>query len=177
VQQQYGEADAVKLPFEQVALEIVEAIGLKASGGGVERSEAVIRIEAAGQAYSALYSGGSDGPTSNYSGARIAGLITIVTSSGRDRKATFEGYSPGVYTYTAPGMPPCPQCGRNPTTFYCSTHSRPLCLDCVARHDEPKDCVYVPAFRAPRSAVGEVTRSGPDKPPTGGTPGSVLGIR
>jgi hypothetical protein len=55
----------------------------------------------------------------------------------------------GVYTYTAPGMPPCPQCGRDPTTFYCSIHACSLCLGCVARHDSPGQCVYLPAFRAP----------------------------
>jgi hypothetical protein len=55
--------------------------------------------------------------------------------------------SAGVYTYSAPGMAMCPECGRNPTIFYCSSHHHGLCLDCVAKHDNPRECVYVPAFR------------------------------
>lgn len=55
---------------------------------------------------------------------------------------------PEVYTYSAPGMPMCPKCGQRPAVFYCSTHQRPVCLECVAKHDEPEKCSYVPAFRA-----------------------------
>jgi hypothetical protein len=57
---------------------------------------------------------------------------------------------PNVYTYSAPGMPMCPRCEQRPTIFYCSTHQTAVCLQCVAKHDEPGKCNYVPAFRAPK---------------------------
>ena len=44
---------------------------------------------------------------------------------------------PGVYTYSAPGMPMCPECDQRPAIFYCSTHQSAVCLECVSRHDEP----------------------------------------
>jgi hypothetical protein len=61
---------------------------------------------------------------------------------------------PGVYTYSAPGMPMCPLCGERPAIFHCLTHRQAVCLQCVARHDGP-ECVYVPAFRAPKSDPGQ----------------------
>jgi hypothetical protein len=61
---------------------------------------------------------------------------------------------PGVYTYSAPGMPMCPRCGERPAIFYCLTHRQATCLQCVAKHDQPAECFYVPAFRAPRSGAG-----------------------
>ena len=61
---------------------------------------------------------------------------------------------PGVYTYSAPGMPMCPRCGERPAIFYCLTHRQAACLQCVARHDQPAECFYVPAFRAPKPGAG-----------------------
>ncbi len=61
---------------------------------------------------------------------------------------------PGVYTYSAPGMPMCPQCGERPAIFYCLTHRQAACLQCVAKHDQPAECFYVPAFRVPKSSAG-----------------------
>jgi hypothetical protein len=58
---------------------------------------------------------------------------------------------PELYTYSAPGIPMCPRCNERPTIFYCSTHQAATCLQCVAKHDEPERCVYVPAFRKPKS--------------------------
>jgi hypothetical protein len=55
-----------------------------------------------------------------------------------------------VYTYSAPGMAMCPKCGQRPVIFYCSTHQSAACLECVAKHDVPGECMYVPAFRAPK---------------------------
>ena len=60
---------------------------------------------------------------------------------------------PGVYTYSAPGMPMCPQCGERPAIFYCLTHRQAACLQCVAKHDQPAECFYVPAFRVPKSGA------------------------
>jgi hypothetical protein len=57
---------------------------------------------------------------------------------------------PKVYTYSAPGIPMCAKCEQQPTIFYCSTHQSGVCLGCVAKHDEPGKCIYVPAFRAPK---------------------------
>lgn len=82
---------------------------------------------------------------------------------------------PDVYTYSAPGMPMCQKCGQRPAIFYCSIHQTARCLECVAKHDEPKECVYVPAFRAPKPAAVQATTSGPAKP-RGSKPTSVLGI-
>jgi hypothetical protein len=83
---------------------------------------------------------------------------------------------PDVYTYSAPGMPMCPTCGRRPAIFYCSTHQTAVCLECVAGHDEPTQCAYVPAFRAPKPATGQATTSGPATPPSAAKPASILGI-
>jgi hypothetical protein len=58
---------------------------------------------------------------------------------------------PMVYTYEAPGQPMCPECGEKPTIFRCLSHQHEFCLACVAKHDEPGECVYVPAFRAPKT--------------------------
>jgi hypothetical protein len=83
---------------------------------------------------------------------------------------------PEVYTYSAPGQPLCPECGRNPTIFHCTTHGRGVCLQCVARHDDPKQCVYVPAFRAAKPSAGPGPASGPEKPPSKRKPGDLFGI-
>jgi hypothetical protein len=81
-----------------------------------------------------------------------------------------------VYTYSAPGMPMCPECGQRPAIFYCSTHQSAVCLECVARHDKRGECVYVPAFRAPKPTTGQETTSGQAKPPSAGRPRGILGI-
>lgn len=79
---------------------------------------------------------------------------------------------PDVYTYSAPGMPMCPECGQRPTIFHCLTHRLAVCLDCVTKHDEAGVCVYMPAFRAPRPTANQATAPpGPVKPPS-----SILGI-
>jgi len=83
---------------------------------------------------------------------------------------------PGVYTYSAPGMPMCPECGQRPAIFYCSTHQTALCLECVARHDKRGECAYVPAFRAPKPTTTQETASGQTKPPSATKPRSILGI-
>jgi hypothetical protein len=83
---------------------------------------------------------------------------------------------PDVYTYSAPGMPMCPACGERPAIFYCSTHQSAVCLECVARHDKRGECVYVPAFRAPKPTAGEVTISEQAKQPSVAKPRSILGI-
>jgi hypothetical protein len=81
--------------------------------------------------------------------------------------SSFPPAAPDVYTYSAPGMPMCPLCGQRPIIFYCSTHQTGVCLDCVTKHDEPGECVYVPAYRAPKDAA---------KLRSGSKTGSVLGI-
>jgi hypothetical protein len=83
---------------------------------------------------------------------------------------------PDVYTYSAPGMPMCPECGQRPAIFYCSTHQSAVCLECVASHDKRGECVYVPAYRAPKPPVAQATISAPANPPSAGKPRSILGI-
>jgi hypothetical protein len=83
---------------------------------------------------------------------------------------------PDVYTYSAPGMPMCPACGQRPAIFYCSTHQSAACLECVARHDVPGECMYLPQFRAPKPAAGPATKSEPALPPSAAKPRSILGI-
>ena len=83
---------------------------------------------------------------------------------------------PGVYTYSAPGMPMCPECDQRPAIFYCSTHQSAVCLECVSRHDVRGECVYVPAFRAPKPPAVQATTSPPAKPPSAGRPRGILGI-
>ena len=82
-----------------------------------------------------------------------------------------------VYTYSAPGMPMCPLCGQRPAIFYCSTHQSSACLECVARHDVPGECVYVPQYRAPKPATEPATTAPePAHPPSPSRPKSILGI-
>lgn len=83
---------------------------------------------------------------------------------------------PGVYTYSAPGMPMCPDCGERPAIFYCSIHQSAVCLECVAKHDKRGECVYLPAYRAPKPTTGQIAPSEPATPTTGGRPRSILGI-
>lgn len=80
-----------------------------------------------------------------------------------------------VYTYSAPGMPMCPNCGERPDIFYCSTHQTAVCLECVAKHDVPGTCVYLPAYRAPKPAEAPAP-SGAEKTGTTARPRSILGI-
>ena len=54
---------------------------------------------------------------------------------------------PGVYTYSAPGQPLCPQCDRRPAILYCLCHKLSLCLQCVGAHDRPQECSYRPNWR------------------------------
>ena len=86
------------------------------------------------------------------------------------------GSSGDVYTYSAPGMPMCPICGERPAIFYCSTHQSALCLGCVATHDVPQQCAYVPAFRAPKPVERQPPKSGPTEVRGTGKPTSILGI-
>jgi hypothetical protein len=83
---------------------------------------------------------------------------------------------PDVYTYSAPGMPMCPECGQRPAIFYCSTHRSALCLECVSKHDASGECVYMPAFRAPKPTTEQATTSEPANPPGAAKPRSILGI-
>jgi hypothetical protein len=56
-----------------------------------------------------------------------------------------------LYTYEAPGLPLCPECGVRPVIFYCTRHSEALCLECVVRHDRLGECTYVPGWRGEKS--------------------------
>jgi hypothetical protein len=92
-------------------------------------------------------------PPHQASTSSILGLATRATVPEVKRTAPMSSPShaePEIYTYSAPGMPMCPTCRQHPAIFYCSTHQSAACLECVAKHDEPNVCVYVPAFRAPK---------------------------
>jgi hypothetical protein len=102
--------------------------------------------------------------------------VPVPEAKRTDPASSTSRTGPDVYTYSAPGMPMCPKCGQRPAIFYCSTHQAAVCLECVAKHDEPGECVYLPAYRAPKLAAGQATTSGPAKPPSGGKPRSILGI-
>jgi hypothetical protein len=106
----------------------------------------------------------------------LAGAAMAPAAAPPDTVSSTVPSAPEVYTYSAPGIPMCPDCGQRPAIFYCSRHRRGVCLACVAKHDEPEECVYIPAFRAPRPRAGQPTTSEPEKPPSAGKPGSVLGI-
>ena len=82
---------------------------------------------------------------------------------------------PDVYTYSAPGLPMCPVCGERPSIFYCSTHDSAACLECVAKHDVRGECVYVPAYRAPKPVAGQATVAEPP-PSSVSKPRGILGI-
>jgi hypothetical protein len=83
---------------------------------------------------------------------------------------------PGVYTYSAPGMPMCPMCEQRPAIFYCSFHQSGVCLECVARHDEPGRCAYLPQFRAPRPATAPTSVPETSTSSSASRPRSILGI-
>ncbi len=95
---------------------------------------------------------------------------------GHAKSGSTVSLEPGVYTYSAPGMPMCPSCEERPAIFYCKTHQTTSCLGCVAKHDDPRDCVYVPVYRAPKPATGQPTTSVPTKSPGGSKPGGILGL-
>jgi hypothetical protein len=123
-------------------------------------------------------------PCDNSLGTRgqlpVGGVLPLEAPAiGQEEKPTASSavpLGPGVYTYSAPGMPMCPTCGQRPGIFYCSTHQSLVCLECVAKHDVRGECAYLPAFRAPRPAPEQVTTSGPAQPPGTGKPKSILGI-
>jgi hypothetical protein len=83
---------------------------------------------------------------------------------------------PGVYTYSAPGMPMCSRCEERPAIFYCTTHQSGVCLECVARHDDAAQCVYLPEFRAPSPATPPPAASPSSPPVNAPKPPSVLGL-
>jgi hypothetical protein len=78
------------------------------------------------------------------------------TGAFPERSAGLPGEGPeakgkrSVYTYEAPGLPLCPECGMRPVIFYCRSHLQELCLECVVSHDRPRECVYVPGWRGER---------------------------
>jgi hypothetical protein len=100
----------------------------------------------------------------------------VTEAKSSDAASSTLPLGPGVYTYSAPGMPMCPECGERPSIFYCSTHQSAVCLECVAKHDERGVCVYLPAYRAPRPPAEQPTPSAPANPPSTGKPRSILGI-
>jgi len=81
-----------------------------------------------------------------------------------------------VYTYTAPGQPLCPKCGRFPAVFYCVRHDLSMCLNCVGAHDVATECSYVPAFRAEKPGSKEGPTHGGTETPRKHKPGDVFGI-
>jgi hypothetical protein len=87
-------------------------------------------------------------PATSPLGLTTLGAIHQAKPIGSPSPPTHAG--PDVYSYSAPGMPMCSRCEQRPTIFYCSIHQVAVCLECVAKHDEPGKCVYVPAFRAPK---------------------------
>lgn len=107
------------------------------------------------------------------SGALESDEATETPDAHPSRTAT--ALPPGVYTYSAPGMPLCPMCEQRPAIFYCSAHQVAACLECVARHDEAGQCAYVPAYRAPRPPVAQPAAS-QSNPPSTGRSTSILGI-
>jgi len=102
--------------------------------------------------------------------------LSLPEAERTDPASSIAPLGPDVYTYSAPGMPMCPECGQRPAIFHCSTHQTAVCLECVARHDKRGECVYVPAFRAPKPTTAQATTSPPSKPPSEGKPRSILGI-
>src|SRR5271157_628779 len=117
-------------------------------------------------------------PPSPVSTSSVLGLTTpaVLPQAKRSKPPSSPSPAgPDVYTYSAPGMPMCPQCEQRPTIFYCYTHQSAVCLECVAKHDRPGECVYVPAFRAPKPTVEEAVISEPPKP-KGNNPANLLGI-
>jgi hypothetical protein len=61
---------------------------------------------------------------------------------------------PEVFTYEAPGISLCPTCGLRPGLFYCRPHQSPLCLNCIATHDSPAECSYIPGWRKEAAVSG-----------------------
>jgi hypothetical protein len=107
----------------------------------------------------------------------IADTPAPARETGRhDSARSTSPLGPEVYTYSAPGMPMCPDCEQRPAIFYCATHQSAVCLECVAKHDARGGCVYLPAFRAPKPAAGQAATSGSANPPGVGKRQSILGI-
>jgi hypothetical protein len=99
----------------------------------------------------------------------------VETETGKPASLSAD-LGPGVYTYSAPGMPMCPKCEQRPAIFYCSTHQSAVCLECVAKHDERGKCVYVPAYRAPKPVEIPAAAPSAPKPPGTAKPRSIFDI-
>lgn len=92
----------------------------------------------------------SQSPSHNPQGHMVPQEEELITGAEAARKqdaAAPNGEGPLVYTYSAPGMPLCPECNARPALFHCIHHRISVCLACISSHDIAGECLYVPPWR------------------------------
>ncbi len=74
-----------------------------------------------------------------------AGLYWKARAIQRASSGNFPGAAPAVESRR--GKVPCYQCKASSALVYCKAHNMRLCANCLAQHDDPQACVYVPVVR------------------------------
>ncbi len=87
VDQSYGKAKGISLPFEDVARRVLEYAGLKTSGVDAKDYDVTLRIQAQGRAESFTYTPGG----TLYSGASVSGVISLEIPGISACKKSFSG--------------------------------------------------------------------------------------
>lgn len=92
VDQAYGEAEGVSLPFKDVVQRVLGYAGVKVVGADSKEYDATLKIEARGKAKGIEYSRFGIGPgTFYYTGADLSGVISLKSPGIPVHKKTFNG--------------------------------------------------------------------------------------
>ncbi len=91
VEQSYGEAKGVGLPFQEIAEKLFQYNGLKVVKGETEDCDLTLKIQAKGSAKGSSYSGGARSGY-YYTGASLSGLISLEIQGIPAYKSEFKGY-------------------------------------------------------------------------------------
>ena len=92
VEQDYGGAKAIVLPFEEPARLLLQFAGLRISDGDIPSDGLTLRISVAGHALSARY--GPSGGLPVYSGARLSGTISLEVAGSPSLTRSFSAEKP-----------------------------------------------------------------------------------
>ena len=96
VNQSYGEAEGVSLPFEDIARRLCQYAGLQVVEAEAEDYDVTLKIQAKGEAEGNFYTGSISGY--QYSGASLSGTITLKIPGIPAYKKYFEGYISPPFT-------------------------------------------------------------------------------
>ena len=117
VEQSYGEAEGVSLPFEDIARRLCRYAGLEVVGVDAEDYDVTLKIQAKGSAVRAMYI-----PIGyQYSGASLSGSISLEIPRIPAYKKSFKGYSSPPREvknrYANPSSAPFDKAFRKPGSF------------------------------------------------------------